>query len=105
MPEPAFHLLTMPAQHLTHPGQVMGRHDAVMQCDGCGETMRPETIIKLSRRFGRVRASHEPGAYCANYRTSVPLSTAQSVLRGLAERWAPLSGAPSGQPSRTAFAG
>ena len=42
-----------------------------MFCERCGETMRPETIIKLRRTFGRIRARHFDGAYCASCKASV----------------------------------
>jgi hypothetical protein len=42
-----------------------------MFCERCGDTMRPETIIKLQRSFGRVRARHFHGAYCASCKASV----------------------------------
>jgi hypothetical protein len=42
-----------------------------MFCERCGETMRRETIIKLRRTFGRIRARHIDGAYCASCKASV----------------------------------
>ncbi len=48
-----------------------------MQCDRCGETMQPETVIQLRRSFGRVRARQYQGAYCVNCRVSTPPATAE----------------------------
>jgi hypothetical protein len=50
-----------------------------MYCERCGDTMRPETIIKLRRSFGRVWARHFHGAYCASCKASV--STEEDAAR------------------------
>lgn len=68
----SFYVLSVAVAFL--PFTAKQRGDAAVQCDGFGEPMRPETTKRLSRRFGRVHASHEAGAYCANCRTSVPLN-------------------------------
>jgi hypothetical protein len=73
-----------------------------MFCERCGDTMRPETIIKLRRRFGRIRAKHFPGAYCANCKASVPTEDhAPVVSQASAQVWLRLASRQlSGLPTR-----
>jgi hypothetical protein len=73
-----------------------------MFCERCGETMRPETTIKLRRSFGRVRARHFPGAYCASCKARVSTEDHAAVVpQASASAWLRLpfgqrSGLPTG---------
>jgi hypothetical protein len=51
-----------------------------MFCERCGDQMRPETIVKLRRRFGRVRARYFDGAYCAGCKTGVSMEAHTDVV-------------------------
>jgi hypothetical protein len=72
-----------------------------MFCERCGDRMRPETIIKLRRSFGRVRARHFHGAYCANCKASVSTGDhATVVLQASSLIWLRLAlGQRSGLPT------
>jgi hypothetical protein len=42
-----------------------------MNCEHCGNLMRPETVIKLRRTLLGVRRSHYQGAYCMDCNVSI----------------------------------
>ncbi len=44
-----------------------------MRCKRCGETMRAETVIKLRRSFGLVRATVSAGGYCMDCKIGTTL--------------------------------
>jgi hypothetical protein len=58
--------------------------------------MRPETIIKLRRGFGGVRATRSEGAYCANCKVGVALGGHARVAPRPASVWARLAFAARG---------
>lgn len=63
-----------------------------MQCDRCGETMRQETVIRLRRSFGRVRATQRQGGYCANCGASAALDNGPCTeALGAGGAWARLA--------------
>ncbi len=59
-----------------------------MRCAHCDQLMRPETVIRLHRRFGRIRATQSQAAYCATCKLSVPLACAPASP-ALRQRWLP----------------
>ena len=58
-----------------------------MRCERCGDTMRPETVIKLRRSFGRLRAERSTGAYCMSCGISASRD-GQAVARRAPTTWA-----------------
>lgn len=58
-----------------------------MRCERCGDTMRPETTIKLRRGFLRVRAEQSEGAFCTTCGISASHGGRATVARLVPVAW------------------